>query len=226
MSSRRLMSPFLIAVIVFASMAVPAGATSILITDRDAWTSASSSVTTIDFEGLATPAVPGNYSNASGLFLGGVQFIGLTPPDSFYLYAEDPAAATNYNWNSGDVLMGPSAAWGAGYLQVNLPAGATAVGADLMSHTPFADTFTVSLSTGETFTVATSSRPQRAFAGFISDTPLTSVRFRPYTGVPMVDNFSWGSAAATETPEIVTMLMGGSGLLLLLLARLLCRARG
>ena len=219
----------LIVPIVIASMAVPAGASALLYTDRVAWESATSGIFNIDFEGLASSGVPGDYSDAVGLSIDVVQFTGLTPPDNYYLYAQDPATSSNYAWNSGDLLLGPDAGWGGGYIQANFTnGGVTSLGSDVMTHSPTAASFTVLLSTGETFTVVTYDRPNRGFVGFTSDTPITSIRFTPASGWPMIDNFSYGSAPLTpdppdpppgETPEADTIILGGTGLLGLWLAR-------
>jgi hypothetical protein len=214
----------LIVMITSALMTVPASATALLYTDRVAWEAATSGLFTIDFEGLATPGVPSNHSTAGGLTIGGVQFIGLTPPSSYYLYGQDPATSPNFSWNSGDVLIGPNAAWGGGYIEVNLPAGGvTSVGTDLMTHTPFAQPVVVSLSTGESFTVGTYGNPTRAFVGFTSDVPLTSIRFTPENGYSIIDNFSDGSAPGAEVSEANPLVLGATGLLSLWIARRLRR---
>jgi hypothetical protein len=213
----------MIALIVLASMAAPAGATSILYTDRTTWEAATSGLVTITFEGLATSSTPGNYSTSSGLTLNGVQFTALTPPDSFFLYTEDALGSSNYQWNSGDLLMGPNAGWGGGYILATLPSGGVqSVGTDLMTHTPFGASVTVTLSTGEEFTINTFSNPTRAFAGFTSDTPITWIQFTPGSGFSLIDNFSYGSAPADpvgETPEAETAVLAGAGLLSLFVAR-------
>lgn len=213
----------LIVPIVIVTMAVPAGATALLYTDRAGWEAATMGLFTIDFEGLATPASPGYYNTPAGLTLSGVNFIGLTPPDSYYLFVEDPGGSPNYNWASGDLLMGPG--WGnEGHIEANLPAGVTSVAADLMTHTPFAATVVVSLSTGETFTIPTQSNPNRTFVGFTSSVPISYIRFTPQAGFPMIDNFSYGtSGQITETPEIETLILATTGLLGFLLARWLRR---
>lgn len=216
-----------IVLIIAASTAVPAYATSILYTDRAAWEAASTGLVTISFEGLASSGIPGNFSTAQGLTLSSVQFFGLTPPSSYYLLVVDPAQSTEHNWQSGDILEGPKAEWASatGYIQANLPAGVTAVGSDIMTRTPDQGALLVSISTGESFLLATFSRPNRAFVGITSDEPITYIRFQPSSGYALMDNFSLGSASApeAETPEADTMILGATGLLGLLLARRLRR---
>ncbi len=228
MACRAMSSSLAILLIMFASITVPAGATALLYTDRAGWEAATSGLTTITFEGFATPSVPGNYMSAAGLTLNGVNFVGLTPPASYYLFTQDPGAASYFNWNSGDVLLGPSAAWGDGYIQANLPPGTTSVGADVMTHTPYAASIVIALSTGETFTVSTLSNPQRAFAGVTSDVPISYIQFNPNAGSQMIDNFSYGAALTqgipVETPEVATFLLGGAGLFFLFAGKGLRRA--
>jgi hypothetical protein len=209
--------------IVSVFTAVPACATTILYTNRLAWEAASTGLATIDFEGPATPGNPISDSTAAGLTISGIQFIGVTPPDNYYLFVQDYGAT----WGSGDLLEGPNSIWipaAGAYIEARLPAGVTAVGADLMSRLPVADTFVVSLSTGESFTVATSANPNRAFVGFTSDVPITSIRFHPGASYALLDNFSYGSAVqAAEVPEADTMILGCTGLFGLLIARRLRR---
>ena len=213
----------LIALIVFASMAAPAGATPLLFTDQTAWQAASTGLVSVDFEGYAGYNTSGYFNTAAGFSgRGGLQIIGLTPPDSYYLFTQDPSTSTNYSWGTGDVLMGPNIGWGNGYIQANLPAGGvTSVGSNVMTHTPFAAAVTVSLSTGDTFVVDTFNNPTPAFVGFTSEVPITYIRFTPATGYSLIDNFSYGSSSTPvgETPEAETLILGGTGLLGLGLAR-------
>jgi len=223
MACRVMSSSLAIVLIMFASMTVPAGATALLYTDRAGWEAATSGLTTISFEGFATPSVPGNFMNAAGLTLNGVNFVGLTPPASYYLFTQDPGAATYFSWGSGDVLLGPTAAWGDGYIQANLPAGTTSVGADLMTHTPYTASIVIRLSTDETFIVETRNYPERAFVGFTSNVPISHIQFNPDAGYQMIDNFSYGTVTSQDPPvetlELVTILLGGTGLLFLVFAK-------
>ncbi len=66
----------LIAVIVLAFLAVPASATLLVLDSRSEWEALTSSAFTINFEGLATPSSPGDYSTSAGLTLSGVKFVG------------------------------------------------------------------------------------------------------------------------------------------------------
>jgi hypothetical protein len=227
MSVRGKYTVTLIVWIVSAWLAVPAGATTLLYLDPVAWAAATTGLTVINFEGLASPGVPGNYSTAGGLTLGGVQFIGVTPPNNYYLYVQDPGTAAKYGWGSGDVLEGPNSTWipgNPGYIEATLPAGYTAVSAHVMTHTPYAQQVIVSIpATGESFTISTSGLPTPTFVGLISsDLPIQSVQFQASGSYILMDNFTYGQ----ETPEAETLLLGGTGLLGLWIARRLRRLHG
>ncbi|MCS6954329.1 MAG: PEP-CTERM sorting domain-containing protein [Bryobacteraceae bacterium] len=206
----------LVAIATVAFAAAPAGASPILFLDRTTWlTSVATLTATITFEGLASPGVPGNYSTASGLSLSGVQFIGPTS-SGYFLYTQDPGTASYLNWNSGDLLMGGQASWGAS-IRVNLPAGVTAVGTDVMTHTPFAAPVVLSLSTGHSFVIPTLNHPNRAFAGVVSSVPISWIQLTPQSSYVLVDNFAYGDAGAVPEPD--TLIMAATGLLGLWVAR-------
>jgi hypothetical protein len=209
----------LLALTIAALAAAPAAASPILFTDRLAWQNALTSLTAlITFEGLASPGTPGNYSTATGLTLSGVQFLG-PKTDGYFLYTQDPLTASYLNWNSGDLLMGGHASWGASIL-VNLPAGVTAVGTDVMTHTPFAQPVVLSLSTGDSFIITTLNQPNRQFVGVTSGVPINWIRLTPQNGYVLVDNFAYGVA----TPEPDAFILAATGLFGLWVARRLRRS--
>ncbi len=208
-----------LALTIVAWAAAPAAASPILFTDRLAWQNHLASLTAlITFEGLASPGVPGNYSTAAGLTLSGVQFLG-PKTDGYFLYTQDPGTASYLNWNSGDLLMGGHASWGAS-MRVNLPAGVTAVGTDVMTHTPFAAPVVLALSTGDSFVITTLSHPNRQFVGVISGVPINWIQLTPQNGYVLADNFAYGVA----TPESDTLILAAAGLFGLWVARKLRRS--
>ncbi|WP_096594773.1 PEP-CTERM sorting domain-containing protein [Calothrix sp. NIES-2098] len=175
-------------------------------TNRADFIAASDSLTNIDFEGLA-PA--GDYKNygSTGLTQSGVKFTG---SDS-YLYAVDPAYSPSlYDWGSGAVLLGNNG----GAITATLPTGITAIGSDISSFNytsptvwGYASDFLVSFSTGETFSLKLSDYPNRTFAGFIFDNPITSIAFKGVNGgYPEIDNFTFGKAKTPSVPEPLTIL--------------------
>jgi hypothetical protein len=113
--------------------------------------------------------------------------------------------------------------WGPGYLMVTLPAGITALGADVMTISALPQNVTVTLGTGESYTIPTLANPTRAFIGFTSTDPITTIRFSGSGAYAALDNFSYGSMPAEETPEPDTLIFGATGLAGLWLARRLRR---
>ena len=199
-----------------------------LFTDRAAFNAASTNLQVITFNDINPPGVIYNsFGTASGLLQNGVRFVGNAGAEGFNLTvvsANEPSGL--YNWNSGAVLLGPFQGERAPVsIDVTLPSGITAVGSDIMSiisQTP--SPFEITVFAGghaHIFTVATFTQPNRAFAGFISDVSITSLRFRTVntTADPLLDNFTFGQAITQEpgpgpapVPEPTTMLLLGTGL--------------
>ncbi len=209
----------LIAIIALALLAVPAGATVTVQNTIADWQALTTGffTTLVDFEGLATTGVSPTYNTADGLTLSGIKFVGDNLDGSYYLQAYDSSEGGLYNWGSGDYIVGGG--WGPKYLQVTLPAGITAVATDVMTSLP-GHLVTVTLSTGEWYTVGTSANPTRTFTGFVSDTPVEWVRFSAADSRPAIDNFT---TAFTSTPEPDALFLAGAGLIGLWLARRLRR---
>lgn len=204
----------LIAAITLTLLAAPAGATFVnTYTDRTAWTAAAGVVTTIDFNGLASTTSPYTTAYLSGITIDGVTFVSYDGDGNPNLMAYGASSAAG-NWGSGDYLRG---GYAPGYLQATIAgSGSTAIGFDLMSFSA-GKTITVTFSSGEVRSIATSALPNRVFFGVISDTPITSVRYAGNSGFTLLDNFSY--LQAEETPEAGTWLLGGLGLAFLAAAR-------
>lgn len=205
--------------------AVPALCASITYTSQASWAAATAAgYLTINFEGLTGVGVPKDYSTALGLSLNGVNFVGVRPTD-YYLNVRNENTGNSFNFGSGAILVGP---WPfnneARHIQVNLPINITSVGFEVMTINA-GGPVTVKLSTNETFTVNTIANT-RTFIGFTSDTPLTSVQVASVcttctvfpNGQPAIDNFAFG-AENPATPEIGTLMMIGTGLVLFRIAR-------
>jgi hypothetical protein len=194
------------AAVIFVS--TPARADTIVFTTRAAFTAATSSLTTVDFEGIAPTNSVANFS--SPLTIAGATFSGsaagsVSVVDSGFF-------APLFQFNSGAVLSGFA------FVDVTLPAGTTAIGTDLMSTNPDGLPFMVTLSNGESFIVNTPNRPARGFFGITSDVAITSIHFvtmpgpNQSSGLPLIDNFSFGQAAPAAVPEPATMVLLGTGL--------------
>ena len=183
-----------------------AKADSRMFTDRGAWTQACNGLANIDFEGIAPL---GGYTlfGREGLTIAGITFVGHAS-SSYVLWVVDPAFyPAYYDWGSGAVLLGSSPESGPANICVDLNRGFTCVGTDVMSfNSPsagYGDTIAVALSTGETFSVTTCHYPNRAFIGFTSDVPITSMSFSP-TGTqswPELDNFAFGDIRVVASPR-------------------------
>ncbi len=166
-----------------------AQAATIQFNDWGSFQTQTTGLTTINFEGLVASGKSVDYS-ATGLSLKGVNFTG----SNNYLYVIDPAYdPALYQWNSGAMVFGLHQ----GTITATLPSGITALGSDLMSSGSFASPFIVGLSTGETFSLNSLTRPNRQFIGFTTDTPITSISFYATRGYPLLDNFRFGTANIT-----------------------------
>ena len=202
-------------------------------TSRPLWEAASSGITNVDFESLGL-GVGGytSYSNGTGLSTGGLTFVGVLDPNTFFLYALNPPLGADENFGSSTVLKGPELR-ATSYLNITLPAATTAFALDLMTVFPAAQSFRIQLDGIDVGIVITSqARPTRTFFGVTTDAPISQVTITVDSGIlnqtqGLFDNFAYGSIGGApdpppgggETPEVATMLSVGSGLVLLRWAR-------
>lgn len=177
------------------------------IDNRESFTTAASGLTTIDFSGVAPARGFGKYRPEEGLSAGGATFRARGGarfgPGLIYVISAH-YGGMNPLHNTG---MLPHLSWGApnqpgnASLDVSLPAGTTAVGCDLWTQQPYVSTIevTATMADGRTHTsvVNTRARPAAAFVGFISDTSIVSLSFRPPKGQAglLLDNFAYGRRA-------------------------------
>lgn len=182
------------------------------IDSREAFMSASLGVSTLDFSSVAPQRGFGLFRPPAGLTTDGVTFRSsggarfgpgiISVPSLHYMGTTNPL----YNTGTGVFLS-----WGApnqpgnASLDVTLPSGITAVGADLWTRQPYVSTIEVTATTedGQTQTVVvnTRNRPEAAFVGFIAEKPIVSLSFRPPKGQTglFLDNFSRGRRAEGRT---------------------------
>ncbi|HYP53525.1 MAG TPA: hypothetical protein VEQ42_08290, partial [Pyrinomonadaceae bacterium] len=174
---------------------------------REAFNAATSGLSTIDFDSVAPARGFGKYRAAEGLTAGGVTFRASGGarfgPGLIYVVSAH-YGAMNPMLNTGTL---PLLGWAApnqpgnATLDVTLPAGTTAVGADLWTQQPYASSVEVTATTSDGMTqtavVNTRNRPAAAFVGFISERPIVSVSFRPPKGQTgmLLDNFTYGRKA-------------------------------
>jgi len=203
-------------------------------TDPALWQAATTSYSLIDFEGiLNTTGTVQAYSTSSGLTLGGVQFVGVRQVGNYELLLINPATGWGSNFNSGSLLRGPAnfADPFEQSLLINLPAGVTAFGLDLMSQDPSALSFKIVLSTGEQYTnVATQSNPTRTFFGLTADTAISQISLilegNVVDSYALIDNFRYGATYIAppppppeETAELTTLMYVATGFLILFVSR-------
>jgi len=153
----------------------------------------------------------------------GVDFIGVDSPSDL-LNAYSPNLASWYNFTTGDSspvgFLGTSAGVATPEIQIDLPSLVTAFGLDLMSisaNGPYSVTVD-----GTTYTsVATQVAPTVVFFGATFTTPVSQITLTmpSVSGeVELIDDFQFGTADSgggdpADAPELVTMLMIGTGLI-------------
>jgi hypothetical protein len=210
--------------------AAPLAGSTVVYDDRALWEAATPGFTNIGFEGLTSTYA--DYSNAAGLTQSGVQFLGLLP-SSYQLYVVNGSYFPEFHdWGSGAILKGPSyfETQPTRELKVLLPANVNSIGVDLMTIASEPGQFTVVLSTGEQWTgIGTLDKPNRRFWGVSTDVPIAEIHFQLTSGInltslPGLDNFAFGTLGAgggvppdpeAETPEMATIVLVGTGLILL-----------
>jgi hypothetical protein len=214
--------------IILALCSTAQAATITMFDTRSSFTAASSSLTTINFEGIVPTNASQNFPNP-GLTTSGVTFStsGTGPFGSgvVTVYGAGLAAMQSpvLNTGTGAILVwGPPNQPGTAFLNAALPAGATAVGADFWAQQPFISAVDITVNaadaTTQTFTVNTVNRPTASFTGFTSDVAITSILFRTPQGQTglVVDNFAFGQSSpgpVPSVPEPVTAVLVGVGLL-------------
>jgi hypothetical protein len=199
------------------SACVPAGASVTVFTDRNLWLAATSPITTLDFTGAT--------ANNGDVVIGPIDLRGFdhnNPPSS-----PDLQIFNGNYWGSGAVLEGPAGSTVGQHIIATLPVGIFAVGSDIMEFEPngptsFAETITAQLSIDSTIysALTNSGFTSRAFIGFVSDTQISSITFFPANdpGAHLaLDNFSTGGqvVVVNPAPEAATLIMCGSGILLM-----------
>jgi len=210
------------------------GADITLVGTRAAFNGESSGVTTISFEGITPTNAAQNFLNP-GLVTSGVTFStsGTGPFGTGFVTVYGAGLAgmqsSVLNTGTGAILVwGPPNQPGTLFLNATLPAGVTAVGADIWAQQPFISPVNVTVNaadaTSQTFTINTVNRPTSSFVGFTSDTAITSLLFQTVQGQTglVVDNFSFGQSLESppvsqvpEPPSIVLLVLGLGGIVLL-----------
>jgi hypothetical protein len=188
------------------------------------WLAALTGQQTLDFSGLTVGNLPSGVSLVSGTIIFTAQNGNLQAVDTgfspFYNYGTGIALSIAYDRTAGNPAPN---------FHVVLPANITAFSLNLFTVSPNVSSFSVTAA-GNTYTVPTFATPTPAFFGVVANAPISSIDLTVlgtvFNGdtVGLIDNFSFGTAATTDTPEIASKVLIGSGLVLL--AGLKRRARG
>jgi EamA domain-containing membrane protein RarD len=226
----RILSITLGVALVLALVAAPSFGATVTYSDNTSWTAATSNQTSISFSGLAPTGSFTDYGTSTGLVSSGVTFLGYLSPTAYMLAVVDSMfASPYYNFGSGGSLRGPvndraSTSAFLPYIQVNLPASVTGFAVDLMTISPNALPFTITLADGETFTVNTGNRPNTAFFGLTTTSAIAYIDFAlPTSSInggtyALLKDFQYSTSSSQsqgtpgQTPEAATLIMIGTGL--------------
>jgi hypothetical protein len=186
--------------VVAACMGAPVDAA--VFADRSQFVAASSGLQLIDFEGL--PPVP----HFGALTLDGVAFVGFNgviPASTGHIGYQGPGTAL-VNIGVPEISS----------IQVTLPRGVTAIGADLLILAPDNRTpVSVVLSDGQFLTLSGDPLPSRSFVGFTSDIEIASLLLHSSGGGVGVasriglDDVVFGMAQPIPEPVPAALWLGG-----------------
>jgi TolB protein len=174
--------------------------------DRAAFASSAADLKVLDFEGLAADSGFRQYRREGRLATGGLEFRptggGRFGPGFITVVGAWYQAGPIYETATGAKLIwSPPNQPGDAHLDITLPGGITAVGADLWTAQPYTSSVGVVVNTSDgrsrTLTVNTPQRPASAFVGLVADVPITSLRFTLPKGQTalILDNFTYGRKA-------------------------------
>ena len=189
--------------------------------DRGVFTTVAGPVSTVDFNSAAANA---GYSGS--LTFAGVQFNYTGPTATCAGCGVGVVNGVNFG-TTNNALFNNSAAVGPGTstLSINLPTGVRAFGFDFKGSngtqvpgvSPASYTLTITFADPAvgtlTTTITNPSFTTFSFYGFTADADILSIAIASNSGgQPLLDNVTFSSAAATETPEPATMILFGTGL--------------
>jgi hypothetical protein len=175
--------------------------------DRSSYEAATTGNTVIDFEGIAADNDFTPVPLPVGLTVSGVNFtIDQATSDGFLF-----VVGKGYYYAGNSVLTSQQSTLDTNNLVITLPGGFTAIAMDLGSF--IGQTFTFTLSTGDTFTEPAPALPDLGFAGFTSTVPIVSLRIdSPKADVMNLDNFTFGTATVPEPGALALLGAGALGL--------------
>lgn len=233
MGLRKMLNKMLALLAVVNAMAFGANIT--YYTDSTSFLGAINPTQTINFEGLAPSGGSADYSSASGLTIGGVNFAGPTvsetvpnpPVDGFALAVIDSASSPLLtDFGTGATLWGPGTyqtgtfAGTSGSLIITLPANTDSIGLNLSSIGIFSgvilggsvgNDLAVSVDGGTPFVVHPIIKPGFAFAGFVSDGSISTIEISSAgsnTFRIVADNVLLSSSPVPEPASLILMGIG------------------
>ena len=182
---------------------------------RDAFSAAARDVTVHDFEGIVPNSGFKHYQREGVLRYAGLEF----RSGGGARFGAGPVIVVGAWYQGGpayETTTGAKLHWsppnqpGNAFIEITLPSGTTAVGADVWTVQPPQSSIEVTVTTSDgqsrTETIPTPARPAAAFVGFTSDSSITSLRFTPPKGQTglIIDNLTIGKSrgSAGEGPAV------------------------
>ncbi len=175
------------------------------------YNAASTNNTVIGFEGIAANGAFQSVATPPGITLSGVNFTIDRTNDNGKLFV----IGQDYYYTGNSVLSSQQSSTGPNNLLITLPGSYTAFAINFGTFGESTLQFT--LSTGATFSEASTSYPDLDFVGVTSTVGITSMTITvPAADVLNVDNFTFGTVKPSGVPEPPAVAMLGIGMVAIL----------
>ena len=172
-------------------------------TDRSQFVSAIDDQKVVDFEGIAANSGFVHFKREGRFVVSGIEFRpgggSRFGPGAVIIVGPWYQGGPIYETTTGAKMhWSPPNQPGNAYMDITLPSGTTAVGADLWTAQPYTSPVEVTVNTSDggsrTVTINAPARPAPAFVGFTSNSSITSLRLTPAKGQTalIIDNFTLG----------------------------------